>query len=135
MKNRKQEGSWYLNSNERKTKIMKTSKKQSLLLSILLKSSDQKMSKNLIVYFLDNKYLLLMCLKNLLIYESPISQFWELTRDLHNFFKIKSLHEDLSNYANEKVMLSLKMRSSHQRCSMLKGFLRKFTKFTGEHLC
>ena len=26
-------------------------------------------------------------------------------------------------------------RSSHQRCSMKKGVLRNFTKFTGKHLC
>ena len=26
-------------------------------------------------------------------------------------------------------------RSSHQRCSIIKGFLRNFTKFTGKHLC
>ena len=26
-------------------------------------------------------------------------------------------------------------RSSHQSCSVWKGVLRKFTKFTGEHLC
>ena len=28
-----------------------------------------------------------------------------------------------------------KNRSSHQRCSMEKGVLRNFTKFTGKHLC
>ena len=27
------------------------------------------------------------------------------------------------------------LRSSHQRCSMRKGVLRNFTKFTGKHLC
>ena len=26
-------------------------------------------------------------------------------------------------------------RSSHQRCSMKKGFLKNFTKFTGKHMC
>ena len=26
-------------------------------------------------------------------------------------------------------------RSSHRRCSMKKGFLRNFAKFTGKHLC
>ena len=29
----------------------------------------------------------------------------------------------------------LKDRSSHQRCSIQKGALRNFTKFTGKHLC
>ena len=28
-----------------------------------------------------------------------------------------------------------KNRSSHQRCSLEKGVLKKFTKFTGKHLC
>ena len=27
------------------------------------------------------------------------------------------------------------LRSSHQRCSIRKGVLRNFTKFTGKHLC
>ena len=27
------------------------------------------------------------------------------------------------------------IRSSHQRCSIIKGILRNFTKFTGKHLC
>ena len=27
------------------------------------------------------------------------------------------------------------IRSSHQRCSVKKGFLRDFTKFTGKHMC
>ena len=27
------------------------------------------------------------------------------------------------------------LRSSHQRCSMKKGVLKNFTKFTGKHLC
>ena len=29
----------------------------------------------------------------------------------------------------------IKLRSSHQRCSMKKDVLRNFTKFTGKHLC
>ena len=29
----------------------------------------------------------------------------------------------------------LRVRSSHQRCSVRKGLLRNFTKFTGKHLC
>ena len=37
-----------------------------------------------------------------------------------------------------KVLFEIKIlgyRSSHQRCSMKKGVLRNFTKFTGKHLC
>ena len=29
----------------------------------------------------------------------------------------------------------IKCRSSHQRCSVIKGVLRNFAKFTGKHLC
>ena len=35
---------------------------------------------------------------------------------------------------NSKMLL-VKPRSSHQRCSMQKGVLRNFTKFTEKHLC
>ena len=37
-----------------------------------------------------------------------------------------------SNYFFQNHFL---FRSSHQRCSMKKGVLRNFTKFTGKHLC
>ena len=33
------------------------------------------------------------------------------------------------------VHLEEKFRSSHQSCSVKKGVLRKFAKFTGKHLC
>ena len=33
------------------------------------------------------------------------------------------------------IMLLLKTRSSHQRCSVITGVLRNFTEFTGKHLC
>ena len=33
------------------------------------------------------------------------------------------------------IMKRVKYRSSHQRCSVKKGVLRKFSKFTGKHLC
>ena len=35
----------------------------------------------------------------------------------------------------EEVVIWTKIRSSHQRCSMKKGVLRNFTKFTGKYLC
>ena len=38
----------------------------------------------------------------------------------------------LSSFSND---LGFIYRSSHQRCSMKKGVLRNFTKFTGKHLC
>ena len=31
--------------------------------------------------------------------------------------------------------VAIAFRSSHQRCSMKKGILKNFTKFTGKHLC
>ena len=34
-----------------------------------------------------------------------------------------------------KIIISFTVRSSHQRCSMRKGALRNFAKFTGKHLC
>ena len=34
-----------------------------------------------------------------------------------------------------KVVTPVHSRSSHQRCSIKKGVLRNFTKFTGKHLC
>ena len=38
---------------------------------------------------------------------------------------------------NLKIVLEflVTFRSSHQRCSVKKGVLRNFTKFTGKHLC
>ena len=36
--------------------------------------------------------------------------------------------------SNVKLHFDYKYRSSHQRCSMRKGVLRNFTKFTGKHL-
>ena len=60
---------------------------------------------------------------------------------------IKALHWSLSRVfwltldgkaSNESVKmieLVVNNRSSHQRCSLKKGVLRNFTKFTGTHLC
>ena len=33
------------------------------------------------------------------------------------------------------ITVQMKTRSSHQRCSVRKGILRNFAKFTGKHLC
>ena len=33
------------------------------------------------------------------------------------------------------LILFMSLRSSHQRCSVKKGVLRNFAKFTGKHLC
>ena len=36
---------------------------------------------------------------------------------------------------SQSLKYSITLKSSHQRCSMQKGVLRNFTKFTGKHLC
>ena len=33
------------------------------------------------------------------------------------------------------ITIQMTTRSSHQRCSVRKGVLRNFAKFTGKHLC
>ena len=61
-----------------------------------------------------------------------------ITKILINFWV------DLSPDGNRKLLVSRKFdskiilsirRSSHRRCSVRKGILRNFTKFTGKHLC
>ena len=42
----------------------------------------------------------------------------------------------LGNYISHLLLISSICRSSsHQRCSVKKGVLRNFAKFTGKHLC
>ena len=42
---------------------------------------------------------------------------------------------DLRRYWFKSLNILPSARSSHQRCSIIKGVLRNFTKFTGKHLC
>ena len=42
-------------------------------------------------------------------------------------------HISQNIYFTERLQMT--ERSSHQRCSMRKGVLRNFAKFTGKHLC
>ena len=42
---------------------------------------------------------------------------------------------DLRHYWFKSLNILSSARSSHQRCSIIKGVLRNFTKFTGKHLC
>ena len=51
-------------------------------------------------------------------------------------------HQPLTTHKKKKKKATLsstsygtKSRSSHQRCSMKKGVLKNFSKFTGKHLC
>ena len=43
--------------------------------------------------------------------------------------------ELVQHWRNYGVSFIMKVRSSHQRCSVKKGVLRNFAKFTGKHLC
>ena len=36
---------------------------------------------------------------------------------------------------SKKIVIKFSVRSSHQSCSLRKGILRNFAKFTGKHLC
>ena len=47
-----------------------------------------------------------------------------------NVYRVASNSENLYMTTTDKTS-----RSSHQRCSMKKGVLRKFAKLTGKHLC
>ena len=62
---------------------------------------------------------------------------WLLLWDMHkeNFFEFSA---NKSPFITEKAFSHLYIfqnRSSHQRCSIKKGVLRNFAKFTGKHLC
>ena len=46
----------------------------------------------------------------------------------NEIFSKRNIKYSLRNYRE------LKSRSSHQRCSMKKGFLRNFSKFAGKHM-
>ena len=46
-----------------------------------------------------------------------------------------SVNVTIENALLKQQIYSKIPRSSHQRCSMKKGLLRNFTKFTGKHLC
>ena len=54
---------------------------------------------------------------------------------------LQKAKKPLSKKGNENVFMQLIMslithtRGSHRRCTVRKGVLRKFAKFTGKHLC
>ena len=73
-----------------------------------------------------------------------------------NYFKSRKLFSEIKPFRRSHMMLSFlrflflrenkslslfvtvelaKCRSSHRRCSVRKGVLRNFAKFTGKHLC
>ena len=47
----------------------------------------------------------------------------------------QTLKPSLHKVAIDTFLLNKSSRSSHQRYSLRKGFLRNFAKFTGKHLC
>ena len=58
----------------------------------------------------------------------------------HDFYfppnQLNSIYCKLQQYIGFKVTnFHFSDRSSHQRCSIKKGVLRNFAKFTGKHLC
>ena len=52
----------------------------------------------------------------------------------NNFVTIMKNFNEINHFDSPKQLLK-PIRSSHQRCSVKKGVLRKFAKFTGKHLC
>ena len=50
---------------------------------------------------------------------------------------VKTILDGDKKFGNDSKfkILTATIRSSHQRCSMKKGVLRNFAKFTGKHLC
>ena len=65
------------------------------------------------------------------------SPFHEKTYNSENFRRSLLLTMEHFSFQNSKLcnrMVSSINRSSHQRCSIRKGILRNFAKFTGKHL-
>ena len=51
------------------------------------------------------------------------------------YLTLISVHKLLICIATRFSSTSFRSRSSHQRCTVRKGVLRNFSKFTGNHLC
>ena len=54
-------------------------------------------------------------------------------KENYNIMSLIKKYLEVSNITSEPI--SFYYRSSHQRCSVKKGVLRNFAKFTGKHLC
>ena len=62
--------------------------------------------------------------------------FYKFAAYFQNTFSQKHLWVAASDLKKIYVKVSyLKNRSSQQRCSMIKGVLKKYAKLTGKHLC
>ena len=49
------------------------------------------------------------------------------------FVDLNAINSDILKMSEKEIVRV--SRSSHQRCSITKGVLRNFAKFTGKHLC
>ena len=58
--------------------------------------------------------------------------WWSFFRENSYCLKVVNYHKCLTGLYIHFLSWS---RSSHQRCSIIKGVLRNFAKFTGKHLC
>ena len=58
---------------------------------------------------------------------------WYIFWDRWNKSSVGSCHQPWFVFGGHKAPFYYK--SSHQRCSVKKGILKNFTKFTGKHLC
>ena len=66
--------------------------------------------------------------------ESRLDEFLDFLNNSHPH--LKSVHEHFREKSSFiDVAAIVKNRSSHPRCSVKKGVLRNFAKFTGKHLC
>ena len=107
-------------------------------------------SKDLILYSSKDLILQAKCIKYLLIFRSGRPDVFYKKGVLRNFVKFIGKHLCQSLYFNKVACLTLlkyrlwhkyfpvtfpKFRGRHRRCSVKKGALRNFAKFTGKHLC
>ena len=107
-------------------------------------------SKNLILYSSKDLILQAKCIKYLLIFKSGRPDVFCKKGVLRNFVKFLGKHLCQSLYFNKVAGLTLlkqklwhkyfpvtftKFRGRHRRCSVKKGILRNFAKFTGKQLC
>ena len=66
----------------------------------------------------------------------PLKLALEIGQKIHAFAVIvKWKNRPEEDFSQKIDGLLIVFRSSHQRCSVKKGVLRSFAKFTGKHLC
>ena len=91
--------------------------------------------------FWNRKYEMLFSTLPKFIYFLPYAYEWisinRLLLTLKSDDLVKTILDGDKKFGNDSKfkILTATIRSTHQRCSMKKGVLRNFTKFTGKHLC